>query len=916
MTGKQALFNRIQKMHEDDFSRDVVIPLLQKIGYQFTDFHGGAYEQGKDIIAYKSNEFDEIEITVVQSKMLRTQRTAKSSIKFGEIAHQLRMCLSKKIPCSDGIERLPTKVLLITPFEISTRHLSDQFENIQIPGIKIFDQSRLTELLNKYWPEIFEPTQSELNKLTNIKDSELSNLELHRALHIDSKTTYTNYYSDLNFFVGETESRQVFSSKIVIHKIYENSYEEQEWTELKRADHWLNLATDHGIINGDIAAIERDYNTILVAHNNEKNQTLITEYAKLNTDIFQKQNSLTEMFKSLKSDISAAIVTAKEKFQKKPEVAKSLEVFLEQVISIGEIPKTSSEGLYQIESETKICAQSNTDKKKLSTQVSSIGELAKEIKHSINKAGLLNTKIISRPRYGATINETLSTNLLNQKIKTLSSKIKQLNNRELTNTETRKILDVTNTVLRCIDTLTTSLKCDSIQIYMEKEESFSNELDISAHTIFDSGSNIALYGEAGAGKSTTLHVYAEKIYKNKLPSEEVLFIPLNRVTSKLDKLPAEEKIKIIDKSNNFNSLINAFLLYKDIPTTLENQNLLISTLSKKAKTVVIIDALDESANNSEWIIPALSEIPKNIKNSQVIASSRNCVKFIKDIEFLGITLLPFNKQQLRRFIFGWIMNENSREELWRSIQENELFEVAKNPLLATIICTLHENGIPVPENEPDVYRRKIELLCGLYDQHKGIKRTKTEKTFLEHCCQKIAYQMHVRAQREATLTELNTYLNAALESRVKRELINNAIHDLTNTCNILIKSSENSLYSFGHLRIQEALAAEELARNRSIDILELMTRSWWSGALFLYSFKNNIQPLIDEIFEKYGNFTRHKRTLSIMINSQPKNMRPLLHSLLSRHASVDINDGYNHFGFVDADEENITPETLNDLLGN
>ena len=36
-----------------------------------------------------------------------------------------------------------------------------------------------------------------------------------------------------------------------------------------------------------------------------------------------------------------------------------------------------------------------------------------------------------------------------------------------------------------------------------------------------------------------------------------------------------------------------------------------------------------------------------------IISSRDCIAEIADIQFLGITLLPFTQPQIKRFIEGW-----------------------------------------------------------------------------------------------------------------------------------------------------------------------------------------------------------------------------------------------------------------------
>lgn len=916
MNKHDAFFEKIQNIHEDEFSKTTIIPLLKKIGYEFVDFNGGPYELGKDIIAYKKNEFDEIEVTVIQSKMFKTSRTSKSSQLFGQIIHQLSLCLSKKIPCSDGIARTPTKVIFITPFTIDTRHLSEQFENIQIKGVSIFDQVKLTALLDKYWPEVFDSQEERFNKTLDIDIEDVTNIELYRALHIESKTLYSNYYSDLNFFVGNTESRDLFSSTLTITSDGSNEFDEAEWQQIKTINNLLYSLTKFGMIALEYEVIESAYEAKLTEHMSNENQLIISTLNSALVSLAQIETSAIETTTTFKNQLQAAITTATSKndYDLKTKLQQTL-----LLLTDLEHSNFSIDNLKEIYSSIKTLKSKTEHEKRYAESLKNVGDLVKEARAYRSKILRLGSLLIPKPKYKADLDLDKATKELNRSIAIISAKIQNLNNKKLTNAEARTILNDTNKVLRTVDDLTKISKNGTLKITLEKDKLSSNILNISAHTIFDSGCNVAIYGEAGAGKSTTLYVYAEKLFQNKKSNETVFFIPLNRVTSKLAKLSPEEKVNIINERDFFASLINSFLLYKDIPPTAENRISLINYLSKQSKVTVIIDALDEAANNADWIIPALSEIPKNITSAQVITSSRNCVEFIKNIEFLGITLLPFNKEQLKTFIFGWLNDQSHKEELWLAIQEKDLFEVAKNPLLATIICTLHENGIPVPENEPDVYRRKIELLCGLYDQSKGIKRAKNEKSFLERCCQKISFQMHARMQREASLSELRTYLSRGLESRVSLTIVDTALDDLINVCNILIKSSEGENYSFGHLRIQESLAAEELERNRSIDIIELMPQIWWRGVLFLYSFKNNIQPLFDQIYDRHSNFTKHAEALNLMIDSQPKDLQKSLRSTLSRHLNRDIKDGYAAHGFsgydYDDDFEDPLDQDLINIIG-
>lgn len=241
--------------------------------------------------------------------------------------------------------------------------------------------------------------------------------------------------------------------------------------------------------------------------------------------------------------------------------------------------------------------------------------------------------------------------------------------------------------------------------------------------------------------------------------------------------------------------------------------------------------------------------------------------------------------------------------LLKIIESKGLYDVAKNPLLATIICSLHTSDVPIPENEPELYWRKIELLCGLYDHHKGIIRTKNEKNFLEACCIKLGYRFHRNEIRETSISEINRLLIFDFENRYPPSKIASAIDDLIFSCNFLIKQPGGENYGFEHLRYQELLAAKEIERNRSIDITSIIGKEWWKGPLYLYSFSHDIQFLIDELYEKKGNISTYKETLMLMIEARPPRQRKDLTALVNMLAKQDSFDGIGRVSNYDYDYE-------------
>ena len=205
-----------------------------------------------------------------------------------------------------------------------------------------------------------------------------------------------------------------------------------------------------------------------------------------------------------------------------------------------------------------------------------------------------------------------------------------------------------------------------------------------------------------------------------------------------------------------------------------------------------------------------------------------------------------------------------------SIQDRDLFEHVKTPLLATITCSLVEKGINAPSTENEIYSERLRLLTGEYDLHKNIERQKQKGELLRKCATKIAFYMHTKGLRSLSKSEMLSALYLDLFENYSHELLAECLEELINPCNVIILDPVTSKYSFGHFRFQEHLASEELKLNRSIDLSELATNDWWRGALGLYSQDNDIAYLIEDIYKRYGSVKKAKITLELMITNSPQ----------------------------------------------
>jgi predicted NACHT family NTPase len=210
---------------------------------------------------------------------------------------------------------------------------------------------------------------------------------------------------------------------------------------------------------------------------------------------------------------------------------------------------------------------------------------------------------------------------------------------------------------------------------LKREKHYENRFAISAHEVFDTGMNVAVYGEAGAGKSTTLHIYVKRRSARARPSdkEALVFLPINRVMSAKSANGFSEE-RDLGRLEFVRALLKCTLIYVGSEPSDRSVEEFLAWIKTRSRITFIVDGLDEAITNNSWLLRAINGIPTAFSNSQVIISSRDCISEINDIDFLGITLLPFTEPQLKRFIEGW--SPKTGRDLWTSIKDSDSRERA------------------------------------------------------------------------------------------------------------------------------------------------------------------------------------------------------------------------------------------------
>lgn len=886
------VLKKIQKMKENDFVKNLLIPLLYKLKYERVDFYGGVYEKGKDVICWKKNEFDDVELTVIQVKRFKLSASSSSSYSFSEVVNQLQQASENKIPDIDKNLTLPDKILFITPFQIETRTLESRFagyEQLRNKSVKVIDGPKFINLLKSKCPDLYQELVGEKIVFENIIINQLVNLELSNALKLKNTFDINKIYSDLEFGIGKLSSKIFCSYEFnPISKHINLNY--NDWNEAKSIDEYIFNTLGVHIIKSNIEDVEKSHkelmssNDDIIKHINDLNRKIIN--AKVNIDRINKSlpNIYKEINENFLNKINEIDTYQFDTFNYFKNGAKLL-------IDIESIKERKTESI-----ETEIIynyKKSINDECLKWLSLNKFHFLTEEIEKLSSEIDKNQKKIVN---YRNDFNYDLFFGCLFDG-KMLVKKLKSKQNLIVFNSETintscsisnlkKFIIECKNIIDSTDKILSNKIVKDLIGIESDRDiVSCANKtkLTIKIDNIFDTGENIFLLGAAGSGKTTSLQMYTRKKIETKDNQRLYIYIPLTRISQFFEKIDLNDSdCSKLDKLFTSVSLYFESLGYKSSREK-------INELFINENVTCILDGLDEIITKADWVIDSIQELSVINKNIQIIVSARISGDFVDRLSFFSINLLPFTDEQRDGFIENWFEeNKEKSEKLINHLKENEdLSKIVRSPLSATIFCNLADNDIPLPKSEIRLYEERLKLLLGLYDIHKKSVRLKTDDYTLEKIAKKIAFNFHKKKIRYDSYQNIEKYIISKLKDEPDEYKVKIAFKELIDPCNILTPMTYDGLIGFGHLRYQEYLCAKELCSNRGININQHIKDAWWKGVFTLFSkMTDDIEPIIASLIYK-DKLSNSSENLLSMIEARPEKEKDRLMDIVNKHIMLD-----------------------------
>jgi predicted NACHT family NTPase len=298
---------------------------------------------------------------------------------------------------------------------------------------------------------------------------------------------------------------------------------------------------------------------------------------------------------------------------------------------------------------------------------------------------------------------------------------------------------------------------------------------------------------------------------------------------------------------------------------------------KQGRVVVMLDGLDEiplrlRSNLVDWIN---QQVNRHVKSIFILTSRPKAYGEASSLEFpMTYWVQEFDDGQRRDFIERWYLcqevfahggqedkavrkvAQEAADDLYGQIQRrSELRDMAKNPLLLTMMTTFHRrnNGADLPKRQVELYQD----ICQLQLKDRPGAR-KLESALLncnaQEILQPLALEMMVNHGRLIKKEALLKVLRKTLAERSETIEAEDFLGQVTEVGELLIQQEDE--YEFSHLSFQEYLAAVEIVRSNQETLLHQYfnlsgdSGDSWSRLMLMYVCLVNPTSLIRKAIEQ------------------------------------------------------------------
>ena len=280
----------------------------------------------------------------------------------------------------------------------------------------------------------------------------------------------------------------------------------------------------------------------------------------------------------------------------------------------------------------------------------------------------------------------------------------------------------------------------------------------------------------------------------------------------------------------------------------------------------MLDGLDEVAD-PDLRLKVVRWVERQVQflgaNRFVVSSRPNGYRDNPLSGFTVLQVLPFNRKQVEQFVRNWYFanevvahqkndpgvrmeaNKGAGDLLDRLRRTATLQDLAVNPLLLTLIATVHRYKSQLPGRRVELFAEICDVFLGKIQMAKGLELDLTPAQKVR-VLRVLAYEMMCREVREIKTPEA-----AEIIAPVLRLVMPNgepaAFLRMIEDSSALLLQKESRVYGFAHLTFQEYLASLHIKEEKLVaQLVENEDRTWWHETARLYAAQADATEIVEK----------------------------------------------------------------------